>query len=123
MVTLLLADTDPGIKDIVHEVENMCHAVGFGIIVHHEDEDLDEILESVDSKIIAFSPKGKLTLDEMIDKYSDGNILLVVGGFTEGDFKSDVYSRSDDTASLGEELLEVPVVIEKIIEAYEKKAK
>jgi rRNA pseudouridine-1189 N-methylase Emg1 (Nep1/Mra1 family) len=123
MVTLLLADTDPKISKIVHKVENMCHAVGIGVIVHHEGEDLDEILDSVDAKIIAFSPLGHLTLDEMVHKYWAKNILLVVGGFTEGDFKSKVYPRADDTVSLGPKLLPIPIVIEQIINTYEKKAK
>ena len=120
MATLLLADTDPGIRKIVHEAEKMCHSVGLGVVVHHEGEDLDDVLDLVDSKVIVFSPKGKLTLDEMVEKYG-GDALLVVGGFTEErDFKSQVYKRADATVSLGDEFLPIPAVIERIIEAYEK---
>lgn len=120
MATILLADTDPGIEDIVHEVEIMCHDAEIGLIVHYEGEDLDEILDSLDAKIIAFSPKGRLTLDEMVAKYKDEEVLFVVGGFLEGDFKSPIHKYADDTVSLGPELLEIPIVIEKIIEACKK---
>lgn len=118
MITLLLADTDPEIEEIVHEVEAMCHDAGIGVIVHYVGEDLDEVLESVDAKIIAFSPNGRLMLDEMAEKYKDQDVLLLIGGFLEGDFKSPVYTRADDTVSLGKELLEIPIVIERIIKAY-----
>jgi len=121
MATVLLADTDPEIEDIIHEVEVMCHDAEIGLIVHYEGEDLDEILDSLDAKVIAFSPKGKLTLDEMAAKYKDEEVLLVVGGFLEGDFKSPVYKHANDTVSLGPELLEIPAVIEKIIEAHVNK--
>ena len=121
MVTLLLADTDPEIENIVQDVEVMCHNAEIGLIVHYEGEDLDEILDSLDAKIIVFSPKGKLTLDEIAEKYKDEEILLVVGGFLEGDFKSPVYKRANATVSLGPELLEIPAVIERIIEAHANK--
>jgi len=123
MPAILLADTDPEIKGIVHEVENMCHAAGLPVIIHYEGGELDDVLDLVDSKIIVFSPKGKLTLDEMFDKYGR-DVLLVVGGFTEErDFKSGVYKYADDMVSLGPEFLPIPKVIKMIIEAYGKKAK
>jgi rRNA pseudouridine-1189 N-methylase Emg1 (Nep1/Mra1 family) len=123
MATILLAETDPKLKKTIHEVENMCHAAELGIIIHHEGEDLDELLDSVDSKIIVFTPKGNLSLDQMVGKYGD-NALLIIGGFTEKrDFREDVSSRADDTVSLCSEFLTIPRVIEKIIDAYERKAK
>ncbi len=161
MITILLADTDPKIARIVHDVEMMCHEAEISIIVHHVGEDIGEIFDSVDAKVIAFSPSGRLTLEQMFEKYmpqpacgtqrdvsmlDDGpitperaqadelalksrgisskgaDILLVVGGFLEGDFKSPVYAHADDTVSLGPKLLPIPEVIERIIAEYKKRA-
>jgi len=121
MVTILLTDTDPEIEALVHDAEAMCHEAGIGVIVHYKGEDLDEILEMADSKLIAFSPRGRLSLDEMVAKYGD-DALLVIGGFTEDmEFKSPIYNRADDTVSLGKEFLEIPEVIDRIIIAYKKR--
>jgi len=118
MVTILLADTDPKIADIVSDAEAMCHDAGIGIIIHHEGEDLDDLLDMAECTLLVFSPKGKLTLEEAVAKYGD-NVLLAVGGFTEErDFKSDIYARAEDTVSLGKGFLTIPGVIEKIIKAY-----
>lgn len=123
MVTLLLADTDPRVSKTIHQVENICHTVGLGVLVHHKGEDINELLDSAEGKIIAFSPQGHLSLDEMIDKYK-GDVLLVVGGFEEDkDFDSNIYPRTHDTVSLGSDFLPIPTVIEKILEGYERKAK
>ena len=119
MVTLLLADTDISPKDL-HKIENMCHAVGMSIMVHHREDDLDEIFDLTDSPVVVFTPKGKLTLEEMVKKYST-EVLLLIGGFTEEkDFDSPVYGRAKDTVSLGSEFLTIPEVIEQIIDVYEK---
>ncbi len=122
MTMLLLADTAPELEKTVREVEAMCHEAGLGLIIHHEGEDLDEILEHARSKIAVLSPGGELTLGEMVGRYGR-DVLLVVGGFAdERDFKSDVYARADATVSLGSGFLSIPEVIERILEAYEKKA-
>ncbi len=122
MTMLLLADTVPGFEKTVHEVEAMCHEAGLGLMIHHEGEDLDDILDHARIKAVVFSPQGELTLDEMVEKYGR-DVLLVVGGFTEErDFKSDVYARADATVSLGGDFLPIPEVIKRIIQAYEKKA-
>ena len=122
MATILLADTDPKIADIVSDVEAMCHDASMGIIIHHEGEELDDLLDMAECTLLVFTPKGKLSLTDAVRKYG-GNVLLAVGGFTEKrDFKSDIYSRAEDTVSLGKEFLTIPEVIEKIIGAYETKA-
>jgi len=119
MATILLAETDPKLKKTIHEVENMCHEAGLGIIIHHEDEDLDELLDIAECTLIVLTPTGNLTLEQAAQKYG-GNVLLAVGGFTEErDFKSGIYARAEDTVSLGKEFLTIPEVIEKIIDAYE----
>lgn len=123
MVAILLAETNPNLEDIINEAEAMCHDVGLGVIVHYEGEDLEELLDLVESKIILFSPKGKLSIDEMISKYPEGDVLLVVGGFTdERELSQELKDRADDTVSLGNGFLTIPEVIGKIIDAYEKKA-
>jgi rRNA pseudouridine-1189 N-methylase Emg1 (Nep1/Mra1 family) len=122
MVVLLLADTDLKPKSL-HDVESMCHAIGLNIIIHYKDEELEDVLDLVDSPIVTFSPNGHISLDKMIDKYG-GDVLLVVGGFEEDkDFESDVYSHAKDVVSLGPEFLTIPQVIETIIKGYEKKSK
>lgn len=120
MVAILLADTDPKIKNIIHRVERMCHDANVSIIIHRQGEDLTEVLESLGlgkTKVLAFSPEGRLTLAQAVERYGQ-NVLLVIGGFPEGDFKSDVYRYSDDTVSLGPKLLEIPTVIDTVIRAY-----
>jgi rRNA pseudouridine-1189 N-methylase Emg1 (Nep1/Mra1 family) len=120
MVTLLLVETDPKIEPLIHEVENMAHAVGMNVFIQHEGDDIDEILDLIDSPIVAFTPNGELTLEEMVKKY-DANMLLVIGGFTEErEFDSAILSRADATVSLGEEYLPIPEVVEKIIDAYKR---
>jgi rRNA pseudouridine-1189 N-methylase Emg1 (Nep1/Mra1 family) len=121
MVTVLLADTELEEKQI-HEIENICHSVGWNVFIHYPDDDLDELLDLTDSAKVVFTPEGNLTLDEMVAKYG-GNVLLIIGGFTEErDFDSDVYSHADDTVSLGGEFLSIPEVIEQTIEKYEEEA-
>lgn len=122
MATLLLAETDPKLEETIHEVEAMCHEAEIGVIVHYDGEDLDEILDCVDSKILVFSPKGKLTLGQAVKKYG-AEVLLVVGGFTEKrELKPKDY-RADNTVSLGPDFLTIPEVIERITKVYESKAK
>lgn len=124
MVAILLAETNPNLEDIINEAEAMCHDVGLGVIVHYDGEDLGELLGLVESKIILFSPKGKMSLDEMISKYPNGDVLIVVGGFTdERELSSELKERADDTVSLGSDFLTIPEVIEKIIGAYHKARK
>jgi rRNA pseudouridine-1189 N-methylase Emg1 (Nep1/Mra1 family) len=120
MITILLVETDPDLDETVHDIEAMCHEAEIGILIHHEGESLSELLDSAESPIIAFSPKGKLTLDEMVKKYSD-NALLVVGGFTEHkDLPREVYHRAADTVSLGREFLPIADVIQRIIDAHKR---
>jgi rRNA pseudouridine-1189 N-methylase Emg1 (Nep1/Mra1 family) len=121
MVSILLADTDPNLKDL-KEVENICHAVGLSLIIRHKGEDLAEIFELIDCPSVAFTPKGKLSAEEMVKKYG-GDVMLVIGGFSEHkDLSKGIYKHVSDTVSLGKEFLTIPQVIEKIIEAYEKEA-
>jgi rRNA pseudouridine-1189 N-methylase Emg1 (Nep1/Mra1 family) len=101
----------------------MCHEAGIGLIIHRRGEDLDDLLDMAECTLLVFTPKGKLSLGEAIEKYGD-NALLAVGGFAEErDFESDIYARAEDTVSLGPEFLTIPEVIGKIIEAYETEAK
>ena len=120
MATLLLAETDLESKDL-HEIENICHSVGLSLILHYKDDDLDEIFDLADLPVVAFSPKGNISLDRMIDKYN-GNVMIVIGGFKEDkDLDPSVYERADDTVSLGSKFLTIPEVVEQIIDAYGKK--
>jgi len=118
MATILLAETDPKLKRVVHGVENICHEAGLGVIIHHEGEDLDDLLDMAECTLLVLTPNGKLTPREAVKKYGY-NVLLAVGGFEEErDFKSSIYARAEGTVSLGKGFLTIPEVIEKIIDAY-----
>lgn len=121
MLTLLLVDTVAGMSDVVGKVEQMCHERGINFIVHHKDEDLDDILDIAHGKLIVMSPGGTSKLGDALSK--EGDILVAVGGFREGDFKSHIYERADEVVSLGDDPLEVPLVVERVLEEYEKKRK
>lgn len=122
MVSLLLTETEK-LGKTLHDVENMAHAVGLPIMVHHKGEPLDEILDFTESKLIAFTPSGKLSLDEMIERYG-GDVLIAVGGFTDDkELPLELLNRAETSVSLGSEFLTIPQVVEQIIQGYTEHAK
>jgi|GEM_PF-2750671 len=99
---------------------------------YHEFDEAFKGLESVDAdftaalnmdgagRVIVMSPEGRRRgLDEVF-KEAGRHATVVVGGFTEGDYVSEVYSHADYKVSLGDQLLKIPDVIKQVIENYEK---
>jgi rRNA pseudouridine-1189 N-methylase Emg1 (Nep1/Mra1 family) len=121
MLTILLVDTDPGMADVVGEVEQLCHERRVNVMVHHLGEDLGDILDSAHGKLVVMSPRGDSKLKDAIS--AEGDILVAIGGFREGDFLSPIYERADEVVSLGDELLEIPIVTTRVLDEYEKTRK
>lgn len=76
---------------------------------------LDEIPHS---KAIVLSEQGKKV---RLGQYLHGkeDLLCVIGGFSKGDFRSDVYSGADEVISIYEEPLTVWTVASELIVNYE----
>lgn len=76
---------------------------------------LDEIPHS---EVIVLSEQGKrVRLDQHLR--GKGDLLCVIGGFSKGDFRSDVYSGADEVISIFEEPLTVWTVTSELIVNYE----
>lgn len=76
---------------------------------------LDEIPHS---EVIVLSEQGKRV---KLSQYFRGkeDLLCVIGGFSKGDFRSDVYSGADEVISIYEEPLTVWTVESELIVNYE----
>ncbi len=76
---------------------------------------LDEIPHS---KVIVLSEQGKrIRLSQHLQGNDD--LLCIIGGFSKGDFRSDVYSGADEVISIFEEPLTVWTVTSELIVNYE----
>ncbi len=76
---------------------------------------LDEIPHS---EVIVLSEQGKrVRLNQHFSGKKD--LLCVIGGFSRGDFRSDVYSGADEVISIFEEPLTVWTVTSELIVNYE----
>jgi rRNA small subunit pseudouridine methyltransferase Nep1 len=68
--------------------------------------------------VIVLSEQGKrVRLDQHLQ--GNGDLLCVIGGFSKGDFRSDVYSGADEVISIFEEPLTVWTVASELIVNYE----
>ncbi len=70
------------------------------------------------SKVIILSERGKR---EKLDMHFKGkeDVLCVIGGFSRGDFRSDVYSLADEVVSIFDEPLTAWTVTSELIVNYE----
>jgi len=67
-------------------------------------------------KVIALAPSGQQRdLREVLRGAEDHHLVVIIGGFPEGDFRSPVYEIADEAISLGEELLTVPDVTSQVL--------
>lgn len=82
--------------------------------------DVRKLLELSGSRNLKiFSPKGeKTSLNSFFDP-TDRDQSVMVGGFSEGDFRSDVYSLGDSCSIFGDELTIWSVAMEAIAQ-YER---
>ncbi len=69
---------------------------------------------------ILLSPKGEeIPLTALLNELHHLDIVIIVGAFPEGDFRSDAYSIAHHVVSLGEEEMTVPSVIREVLGALE----
>jgi len=68
--------------------------------------------------IIALSNTGKkLDLKGVLEELPEKEVVVIIGGFPEGDYNSPVYELADLCISLGDELLTVPDVTVKVLDS------
>jgi rRNA small subunit pseudouridine methyltransferase Nep1 len=87
-----------------------------------ESMGIAELLEELaPAKIITFSERGeRRKLHELFEKAED-EVCAVIGGFPHGDFISPVERLADEVVSLYPEPLTAPVVVSRVITAYEQR--
>jgi rRNA small subunit pseudouridine methyltransferase Nep1 len=85
----------------------------------HKNYSFERCLEEIPHrKVVVLSQEGKeVRLNGYFKGYED--ILCVIGGFSKGDFNSDVQSKADEIISIYEEPLTVWTVASEIIVNYE----
>jgi rRNA small subunit pseudouridine methyltransferase Nep1 len=67
-------------------------------------------------KVIVLSPSGEeRELRELFQGSGHDHLVVIIGGFPEGDYRSPVYEIADEKVSLGEELLTVPDVTSQVL--------
>jgi rRNA small subunit pseudouridine methyltransferase Nep1 len=91
-------------------------------IVLREHQPLAELVDGIGPEfVIALSPTGeKVPLDEVFAQIRGREMVIIIGGFPEGDYRSPVYEMADRSISLGEELLTVPDVTAQLLAALSR---
>ncbi len=87
-----------------------------------EDASLETILQRISpEKVITFSDRGNRRLwSEIYRGLSlESDVCVVIGGFSRGDFLSDVDKISDELVCIDPELLRAPTVVGRAIYSYE----
>ena len=100
-------EADIEIPPRLHEFEEMLVKAYHGDLpkgVIYSEETLMDALEGEYGKKIVLSPKGKRT--DPIEMFSRGkDYIIIIGGFSEGDFVSPVYEWADKTISISDRLI------------------
>lgn len=83
--------------------------------------ELKTLIERQESDVsIALSPDGKsVKLNNYFEKLKKKNITCIIGGFPEGDFRSQIYEIVDDKISIHKDALKVWTVTSELIVNYE----
>ncbi len=90
-------------------------------LIELEDKSLSALVEDINAeKNIAFSPNGRKIKKEEIFPKSNEEITIIVGGFPEGEFKSDVEKIADEKFSIYPDPLNAFVVINRVLQTYEE---
>ncbi|MDM7912635.1 MAG: hypothetical protein QUS09_06005 [Methanotrichaceae archaeon] len=99
--------------------DKMVPSRGAPLLELNEGYPLRRCLEEIPhSEVIVLSEQGKrVRLKEHFSGKDD--LLCVIGGFSRGDFRSDVYSEADEVISIFEEPLTVWTVESELIVNYE----
>ncbi len=87
------------------------------VLLSIKSQNLIDFLESLDGESILMSPKGKETSIHDIVQKRDINVII--GGFSEGDFLTDLYKYFESYSIFGQELTIWSVGME-IISEYER---
>lgn len=89
------------------------------VLLSINESSVEGLIDKINfDRLVILSPKGeRKKLDEIVDKVED--YLVVIGGFSEGDFRSDVYSLGE-SYSIFEEELTIWSVASEIIAEYER---
>jgi rRNA small subunit pseudouridine methyltransferase Nep1 len=67
-------------------------------------------------EVIALTPLGtESDLREVLRDASERHLAVIIGGFPEGDYRSQVYEMAEVKVSLGKELLTVPDVTSQVL--------
>jgi rRNA small subunit pseudouridine methyltransferase Nep1 len=86
-----------------------------------EEVGFDAAMDSIDPDItVALSPDGERgALQDLFSEYGpDKNICCIIGGFTMGDFRSDIYKKADEKISIHDATLKVWTVTSEVLSAY-----
>ncbi len=104
-------------------VERAVPSRGAPLLQISEDCSFKRCLEEVEhSEVIVLSEQGRKEKPSQLFKgcfNGRDNPLCVVGGFSRGDFRSDVYSHADDIVSIFDEPLTAWTVASELVVNYE----
>jgi rRNA small subunit pseudouridine methyltransferase Nep1 len=92
---------------------------GAPLLELNEGYTFERCLEEIPhTEVIVLSEQGKrVRLKQHLQ--GKGDLLCIIGGFSKGDFRSDVYSGADEVISIFEEPLTVWTVASELIVNYE----
>jgi rRNA small subunit pseudouridine methyltransferase Nep1 len=78
---------------------------------------LSELLRGIGPALtVVMSPIGeKVELSRVLKESLEKEVVVIIGGFPEGDYRSPAYELADRTVSLGDELLTVPDVTAQVL--------
>ncbi len=72
-------------------------------------------------EVLAMSPSGEKRAPGRIFQ-GEGDYIVIIGGFPEGDYKSRVYDIADKSISIYDGMLKVWTVVSEVIADYERSA-
>jgi rRNA small subunit pseudouridine methyltransferase Nep1 len=76
------------------------------------------LAELAPDEVVVLSPSGDETdLGRALLPSKEKHLAVIIGGFPEGDYRSEVYALADAKVTLGEELLTVPDVTARVLGA------
>ncbi len=99
--------------------EGVAPSRGEPLLMLHKDYSFERCIEVIPhSRVVVLSPDGEKVRLKSYFKGSE-DMLCIVGGFSKGDFKSDVRSNADEIISIYDESLTAWTVVSELIVNYE----
>ena len=87
----------------------------------HKGYDLKKCLDAIPhSNAVVLSERGKPVRPGRYFESFEGDMLCIIGGFSSGDFKSDVYAKIPEVISICDRSLMVWTVTSEILVGYEE---